>query len=68
LAGALLFDEKIHQSAVFFLFGLDCGMLEFFKYHTHEPSSKEYLLTFPHFWRLVEKIAVCAYTTHLPEK
>jgi hypothetical protein len=28
-------------------------MLEFFKYCTHEPSSKEQLLTFPHFWSLV---------------
>ncbi len=26
-------------------FGLDCEMLEFFKYSTHEPSSKEQLLT-----------------------
>jgi hypothetical protein len=32
MAGALLFDEKIRQSAA--LFDLDCGMLEFF---THEP-------------------------------
>jgi hypothetical protein len=31
-------------------FGLDCGMMEFFKYSTHEPSSKEQLLTLPHFW------------------
>jgi hypothetical protein len=35
LTGALLFDEKISQSAA--LFGLECGMLEFFKYSTHEP-------------------------------
>jgi hypothetical protein len=33
LAGALLFDEKIHQSAALFWCGLrPCGMLEFFKY------------------------------------
>jgi hypothetical protein len=31
-------------------FGLDCGMLEFFKHFTHEPSSKEQLLTLPYFW------------------
>jgi hypothetical protein len=33
-------------------FGLDCdrGMLEFFKYSTHELSSKEQLLTLPHLW------------------
>jgi hypothetical protein len=39
LADALLFDEKISQSAA--VFWLDCEMLEFFKYSTHEPSSKE---------------------------
>jgi hypothetical protein len=32
LAGTVLFDKKIRQSAA--LFGLDCGMLELF---THEP-------------------------------
>jgi hypothetical protein len=31
-------------------FGLDCKMLELLKYSTHEPSSKEQLLTLPHFW------------------
>ncbi len=30
-------------------FGLDSGMSEFFKYSTHEPSSKVQLLTLPHF-------------------
>ncbi len=34
---------------VLHFFGLDCGMLEFFKYCTDEPSSKEQLLTLPHF-------------------
>ncbi len=29
---------------------LDCGMLEICKYSTHEPSSKEQLLTPQHFW------------------
>jgi hypothetical protein len=38
-------------------FGLDCGLLGFFKYSTHEPSSKDQLLTFPHFFgdRIVGK-------------
>jgi hypothetical protein len=35
LAGALLFDKK--SAKVLHFFGLDCGMLEFFKYSTHEP-------------------------------
>jgi hypothetical protein len=47
LADALLFDEKICQSAA--LFGLDCGMLEFF---THEPKSKEQLKYLPHLWSM----------------
>ncbi len=51
LTGALLFDEKIRQSAA--LFGLECGMLEFFKYSNHGPQSTEQLLTLPHFWRPV---------------
>jgi hypothetical protein len=29
--------------------GLDCGLLEFFKYSTHEQSSKRKLFTFPAF-------------------
>jgi hypothetical protein len=37
LAGAVLFDEKIRQSAALY-FGLDCGMLEFF---THELNPKK---------------------------
>jgi hypothetical protein len=37
------------SAKVMHYFGLDCGMLEFFKYSTHEPSSKEQLLTLPHF-------------------
>jgi hypothetical protein len=35
LAEALLFDEK--PAKVVLYFGLDCGMLEFFKYSIHEP-------------------------------
>jgi hypothetical protein len=37
------------SAKVLHYFGLDCGMLEFFKYSTHEPSSKEQLLALPHF-------------------
>ncbi len=36
-------------------FGLDCGMLKFFWYSTHEPWSKEQLLTFRHFWSTSRK-------------
>jgi hypothetical protein len=47
-----------------------CGIWIFFKHSTHEPSSKEQFLTFPHFLGsgLGEKIAVCAHTTRLPKK
>ncbi len=31
-------------------FSLDCGMLEFVKYSSYKPESKEQLLTLPHFW------------------
>jgi hypothetical protein len=48
LAGALLYDGKIRQVPQYF--GLDCGMLEIFKYSTHQPSSKEQLFTISHFW------------------
>jgi hypothetical protein len=30
--------------------GLDCGILEFLKNSTREPSSKEQLSNLPHFW------------------
>ncbi len=30
-------------------FGLDCGLFEFFKYSTHEPSSKRKLFAFRRF-------------------
>jgi hypothetical protein len=44
LAGALLFEEKIRQRAALFWFRLrDVGNLQ--RYSTHEPSSKEQLLT-----------------------
>jgi hypothetical protein len=38
------------SAKVLHYFGLDCGMLEFFKYSSHAPSSKEQLLSLPHFW------------------
>jgi hypothetical protein len=38
------------SAKVLHYFGLDCGMLEFFKYSSHEPSSKEKLLTLLHSW------------------
>jgi hypothetical protein len=37
------------SAKVLHYFGLDCGMLEFFKYSTYEPESKEQLLTLPRF-------------------
>jgi hypothetical protein len=41
-------DEKIRQSAALFWFGLrDVGIFQIF--YTHEPSSKEQLMTLPHF-------------------
>ncbi len=48
-------------------FGLDCRLLVFF---THTPQSQEKLLTFPAFLEQgsAEKIAVCAHTTHDPNK
>jgi hypothetical protein len=49
LAGALLFDEK--SGKVLLYFGLDCEMLELF---THEPKSKEQLMSLPHFWSTVQ--------------
>jgi hypothetical protein len=48
LAGTLLFDEKIRQSAALFWFGWqDAG------FFTHEPYSKEQLMSLPHFWSTV---------------
>jgi hypothetical protein len=47
LAGALLFNEKIHQSAALVWIILRDVGNEFFKYSTHEPISKEQLLTSP---------------------
>jgi hypothetical protein len=49
LANACLFYDK--SSKVLHYFGLDCGMLKFFKYS--QAGIKEQLLTLPHFWSLV---------------
>jgi hypothetical protein len=53
-----------------FNFGLDCGLLVFFKYSTHELRSKEQLLISPAFLEhsSAKKIAVCAHTTRDPNK
>jgi hypothetical protein len=47
-------------------FDLDCGMLLFFKYSTHELKSKEQLLTFWHFWSTVGKDHSCAQCPYKP--
>jgi hypothetical protein len=51
LAGTLLFLKK--AAKVLHYFGLDSGVLEFFKHSTDVPSSKEQLLTLPLFWSSV---------------
>jgi hypothetical protein len=58
------------SAKVLHYFGLDCGMLELFKYSTHKPSSQRTIVDSPTFLEpgLAEKIAVCAYTTRLPKK
>jgi hypothetical protein len=57
------------SAKVLHYFGLDCGMLEFFKHSTHEPSSKKQLLILIHFGtRYSEKIAVWTHTANLPKK
>jgi hypothetical protein len=48
--------------------GLDCGLLVLFKRFTHEPKSKEKLLTCIFGARLGRKVAVCAHTTRVPNK
>ncbi len=67
MAGALLMGEKIATELHYF--GLDCGMLEFFKYSSHEPSSKEKLLTFLHSWSPVwrEDCGLCPYNPSAEE-
>ncbi len=53
------------SAKVLHYFGLDCGMLEFFTYSTHKPSSKEQWLTLRYIWS--PKIADCTHTTRLPK-
>jgi hypothetical protein len=68
MASTLLFDEKIHQSAALFWFGLrDVGILQIFyprdvlqRTTVDSPACLE-----PD---LAEKIAVCAHTARLPKK
>jgi hypothetical protein len=40
------------SAKVLLYFGLDRGMVEFF---THEPKSKEQLMSLPHFWSTVRR-------------
>jgi hypothetical protein len=68
LAGTLLFDDKIRQSAALFWFGLqDVVILQIFYSQAIIQrtivDSHEFLET----W-LVEKIAVCAHTNRVPKK
>jgi hypothetical protein len=53
------------SAKVLHYFGLDSGMLEFFKYSTHNPSSKEQLLTLSHFWSPVwqKNCGLCPYNS-----
>jgi hypothetical protein len=57
------------SAKVLHFFGLDCGMLEFFKYCTDKPSSKEQLLTLPHFWSTVcgKDSGLCPYNPSAKE-
>ncbi len=50
-------------------FCLNYGTLKFFKYSTHELSSKEQLFTLPHFWSLIwRKRLRCVLIQHSAEK
>jgi hypothetical protein len=66
LAGALLLMKK--SSKVLHYFGLDGGMLEFFKYSTHESRAviQRTIVDSTAFLEhgLAEKITVCAHTNH----
>jgi hypothetical protein len=42
---AHFYFKKKSAKVLHYYLGLDCGMLEFCKYYTHEPSSNEQLLT-----------------------
>jgi hypothetical protein len=69
LAGALLIDEKIRQSAALFWLGLrDARILQIFY---SQAVIQRTTVNFPAFLEtgLAEKkIAVCARTNHLPKK
>jgi hypothetical protein len=68
LAGALLFAEKIRQSAALFWFGWwDVGILQIFY---SRAAIQKTIVDPPAFLEhsLVEKIAVCAHTTHVLNK
>jgi hypothetical protein len=68
LAGALLFDEKIRQSAALFWFGVrDVGYLQIFY---SGAVIQRTIVDSPAFLEtgLAEKIAVCAHTIRLPKK
>jgi hypothetical protein len=67
-AGTLLFDEKIHQSAVLFWFGLrDVGILQIFYSPTVLQGT---IVDSPAFLELslAEKIALCVHPTRMPKK
>jgi hypothetical protein len=51
-------------------FGLDCGMLEFFKYSSHKLYLQRNFFDTPAFYEhaLAEKIAACAHTNRDPDK
>jgi hypothetical protein len=65
LAGALSLLKKSTKGLHYF--GLDCGMLELFKYSY---SIQRIIVDFPAFLEhgSVEKITVCAYTNRDPNK
>ncbi len=68
LDGLLLFDEKIHQSAALFWFGLrNVGILQIFY---SQAVIQRTIFNSPTFLEtgLAEKIAVCAHSNHLPKK
>jgi hypothetical protein len=61
---------KTNRPKVLLYFGLDCGMLEFFKYLYSRAVLQRTIVDFPAFLEtgLAEKIAVCTHTTRLPKK
>jgi hypothetical protein len=57
------------SATVLHYFGVDCGLLKFFKYSTHAILQRT-IIDSPIFLEpgLAEKIAVCAQTICLPKK